>query len=70
MPGWLSEASSLRLALEAREPIGVRGEGLGQQLQRDLAPELRVGRAVDLAHAAGADCGGDAVVRERVARRE
>ena len=55
MFGWLSEASTLRLALEPREPIGVGGEVLGQQLERDLAAQLRVRGAVDLAHAAGAE---------------
>ena len=39
------------LAVEAGEALGVGGEGLGQQLERDLAPEPRVGRAVHLAHA-------------------
>ena len=57
----------LRLALEAGEPLGVRGEGLGQELERDVAAELRVGRAVDLAHAARAERGGDPVLRERLA---
>ena len=55
------------LALEAGEPLGIGGEGLGQPLERHLAPELRVGGAVDLAHAARADRGGDPVVRESLA---
>ena len=42
-------------ALEAREALGVRGEDVGQDLDRDLAFQLRVRRAIDLAHAAGAD---------------
>ena len=62
--GVVERGEQLRLALEAREPIGVGSEGLGQQLQRDIAPELRVGRAVHLAHAAGADRGRDPVVGE------
>ena len=45
----------LRFALEPREPIGIAGEGVGQDLQRDVAIELRVARAIDLPHPAGAD---------------
>ena len=44
-----------RLALEARQPIGVAGEAPRQDLDRDVAAELRVARAIDLAHAADAD---------------
>ena len=55
MFGWLSEASSLRLALEAGEALGVARERRGQRLDRDVAPEPRVARAVDLAHAARAE---------------
>ena len=44
-----------RLALEARQPLGIGGERLGQQLDRHVAAELRVGRAVDLAHPSGAE---------------
>ena len=39
-----------RLALEPREPFGVGGHVAGQDLDRDLAPETRVPRPVDLAH--------------------
>ena len=42
-------------ALKPREPLRVGGEGLGQDLDRDVAIELRVARAIDLAHAAGAE---------------
>ena len=42
-----------RLALEAREPLAVGRERVGQDLDRDVAPEPRVARAIDLAHAAG-----------------
>ena len=50
-----------RLALEAREAIRV-GRELGRQdLDRDVAPELRVARAIHLAHAARADEALDAI---------
>ena len=51
-------------ALEAREPIGIAGERLGQHLDRDLAFQLGVRRAIHLAHPAGADLGGDFVRAE------
>ena len=44
-----------RLALETGEPIRVAGERTRQDLDRDVAPELRVVSAVHLAHAARAD---------------
>ena len=44
-----------RFALEARHAIGVRRERRRQDLQRDVAIQLRVARAIDLAHAAGAE---------------
>ena len=44
-----------RLLLEAAQPIGIGRERGGQDLDRDLASEPRVARAVDLAHAAGAE---------------
>ena len=54
----------LRLALEAGESVGVGGERLGQQLQRDVAPEPGVGRAPDLAHAPRAEGRDDRVGSE------
>ena len=44
-----------RLALEAREPLGIGGERRRQDLDRDVAAEPGVARAVDLAHAARAE---------------
>ena len=54
----------LRFARETREAIGVERERLGQHLDRDVAIELRVRRAIDLAHAARADGGDDFVGSE------
>ena len=48
-------AGGARLLLEAAQPIRVGREGRGQHLDRDLAPEPRVPRAVDLAHPARAE---------------
>ena len=69
MFGWFSEASDLRFALEAREPIGVGRERVGQDLDRDVAIQLRVARAIDLAHPAGAERRQDLVGAEPRARR-
>ena len=53
----------LRLALEARDAIGIERERVGDDLQRDVATELRIARAIDLAHAAGAEGGEDDFIR-------
>ena len=58
------------LALGAHQAIGIRGEGFRQNLDGHVAPELRVARAVDLAHAAGAERTGDLVPAEASAGRE
>ena len=57
-----------RLALEAREPVGVARERARQDLDRDVAPELRVARAVHLAHAAGAEQRLQVIAAERLRR--
>ena len=44
-----------RFALEARQAVGIRGEDARQNFERDVAPELRVARAIHLAHAARAE---------------
>ena len=54
----------LRLPLEPGEAVRISGEGVGQDLQGDLAVELRVGRLPDLAHAAFPEQGGHVVVAE------
>ena len=45
----------LRFACEPREPIGIARERVGQDFDRDVAIQLRVARAIHLAHAAGAE---------------
>ena len=54
----------LRFPLEPGEAIRVSREGVGQDLQRDITAQLRVGGAIDLAHAALPDEGGHVVVPE------
>ena len=55
MCGCLSEASDLRLAFEAGDAVRVGFERLRQNLDGDIAAEPCIARAIDLAHAAGAN---------------
>ena len=54
----------LRLPREPGEPFWISREGVGEDLQRDLAAQLRVGSLSDPAHAALAEQGGHVVVPE------
>ena len=58
----IERGERLRFTPEAFEPLRARRHLRRQQLERHVAPELRVGGAVDLAHPARTDRGGDAVV--------
>ena len=60
----------LRLPREPGQAVRVRREGVGQDLQRDLAVELGVGGLPDLAHAAFPEEGGHVVVAEADAGAE
>ena len=52
----------LRLAPEALQPLGAPGHLARQHLEGYVTAELGIPRPVDLAHSAGAERGGDAVV--------
>ncbi len=52
--GVIERGERLRLALEPRQAVGIRGEELRQDLDRHLPIELRVARPIDLPHPAGA----------------
>ena len=56
-----------RFAFEARESIGMPGELGWQNLDRDIAPELRVVRTVHFAHAARAKQRVQAIPTDRLA---
>ena len=60
----------LRLALEPRQPLGVLGHRLRQDLDRDLAVELGVPRPVHLSHPARAERRQDLVGAELRSRGE
>ena len=59
----------LRLAFEARQAVGVRGERVRQDLDRDLAAKCRVRCAIHLPHTAFTDLSGDFVGAESRAGR-
>src|SRR5262249_43123948 len=50
----IERARRLRLQLEAAKPLRVRGEALVENLDRDVAVQPRVARAIDLTHPSGA----------------
>ena len=47
----------LRLTFEPGQPVRITGEPVGEDLDGDVAIELRVARAIHLAHAPGAEQG-------------
>ena len=51
----IERREQLRFALEARHAVGVRRERRRQDLQRDVAIQLRVARAIHFAHSPGAE---------------
>ena len=66
----IQRREDFRFALEPREPIGIGGERWRQDLDRDLALQLRVGRPIHLPHPAFADLRGDFVDAEAGAGSE
>ena len=49
----VERGQQLRLAREARSALRIGDEDVGQDLDRDVAIELRIASAIDLAHSAG-----------------
>ena len=62
--GMVQRRQHLRFARETRHAVGIGGEGVGQNFDGDFAVELGIGGAIDRAHAALAEFGGDAVMRD------
>jgi hypothetical protein len=60
MLAWL-RAAILRFAMKPIDPFGIARVGIGEHLDCDVAVQLRVMRAIDLAHATRADEGEDLV---------
>ena len=63
-------SEDFRFALEPGQSLAVGRHRVGQHLDGDGALQVGIGRAVYLAHAAGANLGGDFVGAEAVARGE
>ena len=61
MFGWFRDASVWASRVKPRQPVGIVREGVRENLERDIAIQLRIARAKDLAHAAFADRRGDVV---------
>jgi hypothetical protein len=59
-----------RFTFESRPAVGIARRLVRQDLERDLASELRVFGQVDFAHAAGAQRAQDAIVREGLPGRQ
>ena len=66
----IEQREDLRFALEAGEAFGVEHKGLWQNLQRDVAIQLRVARPIHLSHPAGADGVLNLVIAEAGASRQ
>jgi len=50
----IERGKDVRFPLEARKPVRIEDESLGQDLDGDIASQLRVPRAIDFSHAPGA----------------
>jgi hypothetical protein len=55
--GMIQRREHLRFPLETGQAVWIRGEQLREHLQRDVAVQPRIARAIHLAHAARADKG-------------
>jgi hypothetical protein len=55
----VQRGENLSFAFEAGEPVRIEGEHLWQNLERDVAIEFGVARAIDLSHAPRTDSGED-----------
>ena len=68
--GVIERGERLRLALEPRQAVGIRGEDLRQDLDRHLPIELRVARPLDLPHPACSERAEDFVRAHPASRNE
>jgi hypothetical protein len=66
----IQRGENFSLALEPGEAIGIVNEQVGQNLQGDIAIQLRIAGSVDLTHTAFADQGGDFIRTEARARSQ
>ena len=62
--GMIERREHLGFPLEARHALGVVRERLRQDFDRHVAAQLGIGGAIDFAHPAFAELGGDAIMRD------
>src|SRR5262245_28195395 len=53
--GMIQGGEDLRFALESCEPVGIKRECVGENLERDVAIQFGIARAIHLAHSARTD---------------
>ena len=70
MLGWFSEASTRASRSNRARRSASRAKTRREHLDRDVAPEARIARAVDLAHAARAEQADDFIGTDASARFE
>ena len=63
----VQRGEELRFACEAGEAFRIAAERVGDDLDRDVAPQFRVARAIDFAHAASAQRRDDLIRTELAA---
>ena len=66
--GMVERRQHPRFALEAGQPLGIGGDVLRQRLDRDVAPELGVARAIDHTHPSRTQGREDLVGPDAIAR--
>ena len=66
----IQRSEHLRFAFEARQAIGIKRKQFGQDLERNVAIQLRVMSAVHLAHRASPEDGNDFVRTYSLTRDE
>ena len=60
----IERGEDLCFTFEASEAIRIKGERVREDLERNIAIQLEIARAIDLAHPAGAEGGEDLVRTE------
>ena len=68
--GMVQRGEHFGFALKARQPLESAATSVGKHLERDVALQVRVGRAVHLAHPAHTDEGGHSVRSDSSPRRK
>jgi 1,6-anhydro-N-acetylmuramate kinase len=57
----IQRGKHMRLAVESRATLGIRGQSVWEDLDGHVAPQLGIPRPIHLAHATGTETAGDFV---------